>query len=133
MGPFKVIQTIKTHPKTCPITNVIHTSGNLEQIFIHNEQYSALCETHYRLGLKPVDFMKTVFGRQTYCMTTFRRYWVWEFDTHRVYANNQKGIVFEVPLNSKGRKPQLKQALQAWCGFYRTVVRTGRKIEKRHG
>lgn len=45
---------------------------------------------------KAVARMKKWFGKQDYCYTTYRRYWVWEGKNWRAFANNEYGIGLEV-------------------------------------
>lgn len=56
-----------------------------------------------------VNHMKSVWGRQDYCMTTYRRYWVWEGENWRIFTNRDYGIGFEV---REGLTPD-----EAWAEF----------------
>lgn len=48
-----------------------------------------------RLG-RHVEAHKEVFGQQSYCWNGEFRYWVWDFETWRVYVSNHKGVAVEV-------------------------------------
>ena len=78
---------------TTPYLNLVRGTS----LAAFSEEYSQVCSLYYEAGLKPVSFMKEKFGKQAYCFTSYRRYWVWEDPAGwRIYAHNEGGIGFEV-------------------------------------
>lgn len=63
-------------------------------------------------GAKLVAAHKEIFGRQTYCYTTYRRYWVWEFEGFRTWVHNEGGISLEVDAGQEIEA--IAQALQGY-------------------
>lgn len=75
---------------TSPISNHI---GIMEDV--HYRWGGAMASiSHHHPDL--VVAHKEKFGRQDYCLTAYRRYWVWEFEGYRVFVANGYGIGLEV-------------------------------------
>jgi hypothetical protein len=47
-------------------------------------------------NLDLVGIHKQFLGKQSYCWTGYKKYWVWDFGEWRVYINNIEGIGIEV-------------------------------------
>lgn len=45
---------------------------------------------------KHIEAHKEAFGPQSYCWNGEYRFWVWDFNTWRVYVSNQQGVSIEV-------------------------------------
>ncbi len=66
--------------------------------------------------LKPVAWMKSKLGKQSYMWTGEFRFHVWECSKWRCYVNNEKGICFEV---IDGLSAQ--EARSEWENFMKNV------------
>lgn len=69
-------------------------------------------------GSSIVASHKQLFGRQTYCWTGSRRYWVWEFPKTglRLFVANGMGVGPEVLESLSG-----EQAMDAMRSYWNTV------------
>jgi len=63
-----------------------------------------------------VNFHKNRLGKQSFCFTSERRYWVWEKSRWCVYVNNHTGVQFEVDPACT-----VKEAWGLWASFRKTV------------
>jgi len=77
---------------TTPIINILQTEEGAMDFYLRRAR---------RVGelvhqLKPVIYHQSRLGKQHFCWTGVRRYWVWDFAPVRLFINNQKGIGFEV-------------------------------------
>ena len=83
------------------------TSTPMVNIMQYDDDHVYLSKFHMSLFKKrltnersAVQFMKDLFGKQDYCWTGSRRYWIWEGKTNgirwRVFANNEYGIDIEI-------------------------------------
>lgn len=100
-----------------PITNVIQADVDIwtqyHKEFVAFHQVRRDRAKH----AKVVKWHKDTMGRQAYCFTGWRRYWVWEAYGHwRVYVNNTAGIGFEV---NHDATPEA--ALYAWHSYLRMM------------
>jgi len=64
-----------------------------------------------------VDWHKRILGKQNFCFTSSRKYWVWEGGKWCVYVNNHTGVQFEV-------NPQcsLEEAWNLWSEYRMKMV-----------
>lgn len=96
---------------TTPIINKLHEPPGVLETYIRESMQ--LRRAAYDAGHRnTVKWHKSRLGRQTYCMVTYRRYWVWEYSTWRIYVNNEAGISFEVLPDLS-----LEDTLQAWSEY----------------
>lgn len=71
------------------------------QIFFRNLRgFQDLRHELRRLTGKPlmssVEFTNAVLGKHHYTATTYRRYYIWEFENHRIVANKDYGYDIEI-------------------------------------
>lgn len=109
---------MKRSDVTTPIINVLQ--GPTLQRFDSRD----FLLTSFVIGQPKVAAHKTILGRQTYCFTTWRRYWVWETDLWRIYVNDDAGVAFEVPI-----KFTPEQAVAAWSNYKEKMGVTPERIE----
>ena len=114
-----------------PIANFAHA----HDLGAYPEQYLTL---HEVLGAQDrgerknlVAACKKRLGRQSYCMTTYRRYWVWEFPAYRVFVNNEAGFSFELILKNEEKFPgePAEDPKKCWLDFVDRVC-TEAEVEK---
>ena len=83
------------------------TSTPMANIMQYDNDHGYLRKFHMALFKKrcfdergAVQYMKDLLGKQDYCWTGSRRYWIWEGRTEgirwRVFANNERGIDIEI-------------------------------------
>lgn len=98
---------------TTPISNILVEDIRHQYV----NELSAFHMEVFGSGRGLVQWFKDRLGRQTYCYTSWRRYWVWEDPDRkwRVFVNRQKGVGFEVPYGTLEA-----DALSRWRDFIRT-------------
>lgn len=86
-----------------PVQNLQNLLSNLDegQLFFRQlRDFQSLRHTLHKVTKTPlmssVDFTRTVLGKHHYTAVTYRRYYVWEFEDHRVIANKDYGYDIEI-------------------------------------
>jgi len=112
-----ITSSILEDKPTTPIEMILQTEPEAMDFF--RKRYLRL--NHAMRDYKAVSFHQARLGKQSFCWTGVRRYWIWEFPPIRLFINNRKGVVFEVA-------PDLTvdEALDAF-GVYEEVMGLVRK------
>ena len=72
-----------------------------------------------------VDYHKACLGKQSFCFSCGRRYWVWQRSKWCVYVSNQTGVQFEVDPSCT-----LAEAWDLWAEFREKISQTEKTTEK---
>lgn len=88
-------------------------------------QYMGLHWIIRKDGLSLVKWFQTKLGRQSRCLITHRRYWVWERPNWTLFVHNIGGISFEVPPTST--KAETKAA---WEDFLTSIGTSGKETAR---
>lgn len=90
-------------PSTTPIFNVLYSRRWIQEL---RTFYDELRIRRNQAGQSLVAFHKEHLGRQSFCYTTFRRYWVWDRPTWRVFINREMGVGLEIPEGATKKQAQ---------------------------
>ena len=88
---------------TVEVTNIIYVFDSCSNEYM-KKMHMGVYPKVKKGGRTLVEAHKELFGKQTYCWTgSESRFWVWDYESWRVYVNNDKGIIIEVaPKTSVG-------------------------------
>ena len=90
----------------------------IDNHFFGNEEWRQQSMEVYLVAIRPmVKWFKEKLGRQTYCTSSYRRYWVWVGEDYILYVNNNMGYKFEV---RHGLTPEALK--KTWEDFYHTEL-----------
>lgn len=83
---------------TTPIENYAWNEPRSPDTEFFREEMMDIMRLSHIHNVRPVQYFKSVLGKQSYVFLGSERMWVWERDNWRVYVGNNKGICLEVPL-----------------------------------